>query len=82
MSGYLFFAALVLSPVPVKTGIDFLASWHSQTAGRIGRAADGCQPLGFQLLLQEGNDLGQTFLIVNKMLPGIFQKLPQSGGLF
>ena len=73
ISGYLFLSCL-LPPITIKTGIDFLESWHGIATGNIRASGQEGESVLLKLSGKNFNDVCDSAAVIGKLFDGIFEK--------
>ena len=64
----------LLPPITIKTGIDFLESWHGIATGNIRASGQEGESVLFKLSGKNFNDVCDSAAVIGKLFDGIFEK--------
>ena len=68
------FLSCLLSPITIKTGIDFLESWHGIATGNIRTFGQEGESVLLKLSGKNFNDVCDSAVVIGKLFDGIFEK--------
>ena len=68
------FLSCLLSPITIKTGIDFLESWHGIATGNIRTSGQEGESVLLKLSGKNFNDVCDSAAVIGKLFDGIFEK--------
>ena len=71
------FLSNLLSPITIKTGIDFLESWHGIATGNIRASGQEGESVLLKLSGKNFNDVCDSGAVIGKLFDGIFEKQPK-----
>ena len=71
------FLSNLLSPITIKTGIDFLESWHGIATGNIRTSRQEGESVLLKLSRKNFNDICDSAAVIGKLFDGIFEKQPK-----
>ena len=64
----------LLPPITIKTGIDFLESWHGIATGNIRTSGQEGESVLLKLSGKNFNDVCDSAVVIGKLFDGIFEK--------
>ena len=68
------FLSCLLPPITIKTGIDFLESWHGIATGNIRTSGQEGESVLLKLSGKNFNDVCDSAAVIGKLFDGIFEK--------
>ena len=68
------FLSCLLPPITIKTGVDFLESWHGIATGNIRTSGQEGESVLLKLSGKNFNDVCDSAAVIGKLFDGIFEK--------
>ena len=76
------FLSCLLPPITIKTGIDFLESWHGIATGNIRTSGQEGESVLLKLSGKNFNDVCDSAAVIGKLFDGIFEEQSKGCCLF